>query len=102
MNASTAVSLALLVGVATPALAQYFDKVGGKRRVLGAIGKEAADCGTFSGHPYRSARSLTPQEEEAVSACATSARNEKRPWFFAVEATERPARQVMVAGGLQS
>ncbi len=85
MKASAALAMALAGLLATSSRAQYFDKVGGKRRVLGAVGKDAVDCGTFPGRPYHSARSLTAQQEQSVSLCATSARNEKRAWFFAVE-----------------
>ena len=85
MKRSTAVVTALLAGLAIEAPAQYFDKVGGKRRVLRAIGKDAVECGVFPGNPYESGRKLTRQQETAVSQCATSARNAKRAWFFAVE-----------------
>jgi hypothetical protein len=84
---SAALSVALVLGLTIPSAAQYFDKVGGKRRVLAAVGKEAVDCGTFAGDPYSSARSLTSQQERAVSACATKALNEHRAWYFAVEAS---------------
>jgi hypothetical protein len=99
MKTSAAAALGLVVLVGTPSPAQYFDKVGGKRRVLGAVGKDAVDCGTFPGHPYRSARSLTTQQEREVSACATSARDEKRAWFYAVEGS---AIDSWVATGLMS
>src|SRR5262245_12885974 len=85
MKASAALTVALVVALATPSHAQYLEKLGVKRRVLGGLGKDAVDCGTFPGSPYDSARSLTAQQEEVVSGCATSARKGKRAWFFAVE-----------------
>ena len=85
MRLEIALSVALVLGITVPSAAQSPDKVGARRRVLDAVGKDAVDCGTFAGDPFGSARSLTSEQEYAVSACATKALDEHRAWFFAVE-----------------
>lgn len=85
MKIPALIGIFMIASLASAAQAQYFEKGGGKRHVLHALGKEAVSCGVFLGSPYATGRSLTADQVKAVSDCATAARKARHAWFYAVE-----------------